>query len=126
MKNYIPKTKDDMKAMEYLKACKFSEVKADAPLLLTYMQDMHWEVAHSIGEFFSPHVNELKPVLLDILNSNDQEWKFGILRGLIAKSNVKLDPDLLQTLKRMAFSPTLEEVSEELDLVSQQIVANNP
>jgi len=125
MKEYIPKTKDDLQAIEHLNHCSFSEVSADVPVLLEFMQDLHWEVAHGIGVYFAPYVNEIKKDLLQILLSNDNEWKFGILFGLVAKSSVRLDKELIEELRRISISPTAGEVQEELNTVAKEILANN-
>jgi hypothetical protein len=122
MKKYIPKSKDDVSAISHLHNCTLSEVLEDVPTLLKFMQDMHWEVADGVGTFFAPYANEIKRELLKILSTNDNEWKFGILVGLLAKSEAKLDDDLSSSLKRMIESPTSGEVEEGVDQAAKEII----
>ncbi|MBO9732802.1 MAG: DUF5071 domain-containing protein [Chitinophaga sp.] len=122
MKDYIPKTKDDLSAVEILKHKSFEDVKAEVSYLLGCLQDLHWDVASEVGAYLAPHVNEIKDNLLDILLSNDEEWKFGIMKSLIAIAPVKLDEELLFSLERIRDCPTEREVNEELHLVAREIL----
>lgn len=125
MKRYIPNTKDDISAVEFLRSCSFIKVEKDVPELLRWMQDMHWDVSHGIAEYLTPYVNQIKFHLFDILNSNDNEWKFSVLNFLVLKSSNKLDPDLALLLKRISDDPTDGESFEELDVLARDIMLKN-
>jgi hypothetical protein len=123
MKNYIPKNKDDLEAIEFLKHCSFAEIEHnDVSSLLEWMQDMHWEVAHKIAKYFIPYINDIKANLIIILDSNDNEWKYGVLFFLINKSEKKLDEDLMMVIKRIAEFPNTAEKSENLDQIANEIL----
>lgn len=122
MKEYIPKTKDDLVAVKILEQTLFENVQMDVSILLEYLQDLHWDVARRIGVYLAPHVNLIKSDLLEILLSNDEEWKFGVLSGLIALSPVTLDEDLVSILRRIKEQPTEKETYEELNLVAGEIL----
>ena len=122
MKNYIPKSKSDVNAVEHLKSLSFEAVKADIPELLECMQDMHWDIAHGVAEYLVPYVNEIKKELLFILKTNDEIWKFGIISSLIAKSSNKLDEELISILKRIAEHPTKSEIEDEVDVAAKDII----
>jgi hypothetical protein len=63
--------------------------------------------------------------ILNILSSNDNEWKFGVLTSLIAESEIKLNQDLLVVLRRIAEHPSYGEIYEEVDLIAKGIVEKN-
>jgi hypothetical protein len=121
MKKYIPKSKDDFEAINFLNTCSFELVKEDALNLLTWMQDMHWEVAHGISLYFRTYINDIKNELIVILKSNDIEWKFAILNFLIAESTLVINEDLMVIIKRIALEPTEAEIVEDLHIVAMRI-----
>ena len=125
MKKYIPKHKSDVQAIDFLKSCSCEDIKSDVPILLKFIQDLHWDVARDIGTYLTPYVNEIKHELTIILNSDDDEWKFGIMVALIGKSQKKLDKDLISILTRISENPTKGEISEELDSIAKKILLDN-
>jgi len=62
--------------------------------------------------------------MLDILATEDEEWKHNIL-NLIAQSPNKPDPELLSVIKRMAERPTVNEKDEDIDWKASQIMEAN-
>jgi Domain of unknown function (DUF5071) len=122
MKEYIPKTKDDLTAIHYLQLCSFDEIKDDINVLLEYLQDLHWNVARDIGAYLAPYVNNFSMELLRILSSNDNEWKFGILTGLVAESKVELNQELIAALNRIAKNPTDGEIYEGVNILAENII----
>jgi hypothetical protein len=124
MKNYIPKNKSDFTAIEYLKSLPFEVVRSDIPKLLEWLQDLHWEIAHEVAPYLIPHVNEIKDDLLFILSTNDEEWKFNIIRGLIEHSTNKLNEDLIKVIRRIAERPTEREIESDVDWAAKKIIAN--
>ena len=116
MKNrdYIPKTTDDMAAVEKLKLLPFESVMADVPILLEWLQDGHWEVAEGIAKYLVPHVNKIVTALLFVLNSNDGMWKYFIICSLTSRSKEKLSPELIETLRRIAGNPSKMDAEDEV------------
>lgn len=125
MKKYIPKTKDDRTAVNFLRLCSFGDIKDDVSVLLEWLQDLHWDVARDIGTYLAPYVNEISMELVKILSSNDNEWKFGVLTSLIAESKVKLNKELLAALSRIAEHPSDGEINEELNTIAENMVKKN-
>jgi hypothetical protein len=125
MKNYIPKNKGDGEASNYLKGIPIEIVREDVSELLTWLQDMHWDAAQGIADYFVPYVNEIKTELIEILNGTDAEWKFNVMACIIEKSNKKLDPILITVLKRIAERPLLQDKNEELDILANKIISGN-
>ena len=77
MKKYLPINKDDIKAIKQLETLSFEVVSDDVPELLTWLQDLNWEVARGISGFLVPYINQIKYDLIDILNGEDPLWKWG-------------------------------------------------
>jgi len=124
MKNYIPKHKSDMKAVEHLKYLAFETVRADVPELLECLQDLNWATARPVAAYLRPHVNEITAELLYIFSTNDEMWKHGVMSLLIAELSDKLDPELVRVLKRIAHQPTKTEIADDLDEEAKEIIIN--
>ena len=122
MKKYIPKTKDDINAIHELKNYAFEDIKGDIMVLLEWMQDMHWDISHDIAIYFRPYVNEIEDDLITILESNDEEWKHGVLCFLIGKSSKKLSRKLVDVLKRIADKPNAKEIEAEINILALDIL----
>jgi len=125
MKNYIPTSKGDIRAVKNLSRLSFETISADVPELLVWMQDMNWPVGRGIAIYLRPHINEIKESLLDILKSNDDIWKYWIISSLIAHSKIKLDQELISMIKKIADHPTKFEIDEGVDVAAKRIIADN-
>lgn len=126
MKKHIPKHKSDIEAIVFLNSSTFDDIKSDVPRLLELIQDLNWDVARDVGKYLTPYVNEIKDELIFILNSDDDEWKFGVMVALIGKYQNKLDKDLILTLNMISESPTkVGEISEEVVEMAREILSDN-
>lgn len=125
MKNHIPKAKGDVEAVGYLKTLSFETLRSDVPELLIWFQDLNWGLSDGIAAFLIPHVNEIKNELITILNGSDGEWKRGVLIAFVAKTLIKLDPELLSVIKRIAELPNKNEKDEGVDIIAKKIIAKD-
>jgi len=103
----------------------FEAVKSDVPELLTWFQDVNWPVTKGIAEFLIPHLNEVTNDLIEILNSDDDPWKWGILVVLIENTQKKIAPELLSVIKSIVINPTESEKDNDVDIASKRIVELN-
>lgn len=124
-RNYIPKNKSDIGAVERLKCLPFETIRKDVPQLLEWMQDGHWDVAHGIAAYLIPHVNEIVQELLFVLNTDDGMWKYFVICGLIGRSEEKLDPILIEALTRIAVHPSKIDAEDAVDDVAKDVIANS-
>ena len=123
MKKYIPKTKDDIKAIYELEKKNIFEIKPDVKILLEWIQDMHWDVSMGIMNYFKKNINEIDNEIIEILDSNDEEWKYNILFFLVKDSKPEnFSKDLKQIIKRIAFNPNPTEIEEGLNVLAQNII----
>jgi hypothetical protein len=123
-KDYIPNNIYDVAAVERLKHLPFEFVRKDVPALLEWLQDTHWDVAEGIAEYLVPHVNEITQELLFILNSNDGMWKYFVICVLIARSQNKLNPLLIEALNRIAEHPSKIDAEDTVDEAAKDIIMN--
>ncbi|TWR25809.1 DUF5071 domain-containing protein [Mucilaginibacter pallidiroseus] len=122
-KNYIPKHKSDMGAIRILFTLPIEKVREDVPQLLECIQDLHWDIAHEIINYFAPHINKIARELKYILNTNDSIWAYNAII-LVSKSTEKLDPDLFTAIKRIAEHPTTMELEDEVEHLAKIVLAN--
>ncbi|MEP0006918.1 MAG: DUF5071 domain-containing protein [Balneola sp.] len=113
--NFIPSDKYDVQACKQLELTPQDEVLPFISDLLVWLQDYNWPVAPFVKQKLIQFDKELINPLKVILSGDDVIWKYFILTQLIpeVKSNVlnSLQPEL----KRIAYSPSEEEKSEEID-----------
>jgi hypothetical protein len=124
IKDYIPNNIHDVLAVERLKRLSFETVRNDVPKLLEWLQDTHWDVAEGIAEYLLPHVNEITQELIFILNTDDGMWKYFVICILIARSQEKLDPDLIKVLKRIAEHPSRIDAEDSVDEAAKMVIQN--
>lgn len=122
MKNYIPNSKFDRAAVKALHCCTFEAIKADIPELLIWLQDMNWPVASGVVNYLRPHLHEIEEEVLEILQGDDANWKYGIISSLIGASPQPPGKKLALAIKRIASHPTSFEHQEEVDDVAKDVV----
>lgn len=93
----IPTDKLDITAAE--KAIEFGHPKVEKilPILVAWLQDLNWPVANKLEPFISRIGEPLKPVVQDVLKTNDDVWKYWVLTCLVAK-NLKLAKSIKKEL----------------------------
>jgi len=123
-KDYIPNNIYDVAAVERLKHLPFELVRKDVSALLEWLQDLHWDVAAGIAEYLTPYVNEITQELLFILNTDDSMWKYCVIYGLIARSQNKLNPVLVEALRTIAEHPSKIDAEETVDEAAKEIIMN--
>lgn len=123
-KDYIPKNIHDVTAVEHLKHLPFEAIREDVPKLLEWLQDMHWDVAEGVAEYLTPYINEITQELLFILATDDGMWKYCVIYGLIARSQNKLNPTLIESLRDIAEHPSKIDAEDSVDEAAKEIIAN--
>lgn len=125
MKDYIPKDKFDIRAVEKLNSISFETIKQDVPKLLEWLQDANWPVANPIAIYLLPHLGEIEKELLYIFNTDDLVWQYWIMHiFLLANSSYKPGAKLMSALKRIAEHPTESEIHEELNTIASELLNN--
>jgi len=123
-KSYIPKNTCDVAAIERLKQLPFEFVREDVPELLEWGQDAHWDVASGVYEYLAPYINEITSEILFVLNTNDGMWKYFLIYGLIGRSKIKLNSELIDILRRLAEQPSRIDAEDGVDEAARDILTN--
>ena len=118
-KDFIPKDKGDFETVARLREIKFEELRLIIPEILVWLQDLHWPIARPIAEALMPHADKLTPDFINILKTNDGEWKYNVLVLFGRKTKDSL---FLEEIKRIVLYPTQDEIREEVDIEATKIV----
>lgn len=117
---FIPTSKDDFETVTRLKKLPYDELRFIFPELLKWLQDLHWPIARDVAEILGPFVNEHSDDLIKVLRGNDGEWKLNIL-VLFGRTTKNIS--LLEEIRRIAFNPTHDEISQEVDIEAKNILS---
>ncbi len=117
----IPKDKLDTKTAEKLNKYSYEEIKPIIPDLFEWIQDMNWPVARIVAEYLITISENLTTQIVEVLNSNDEMWKYWCIEVFGIYSKKPMHPDVLEIVNRIANNPTLEE--REYNISEQAIRA---
>lgn len=121
---YLPLNKSDLDfANELYKIDDIYTIKDDIPALLEWLQDYNWPPADLICEYLLKFpLITYKKEISEILNSNDNVWKYWILLRLIKPSITKNDHWLIPRIREIIMNPSVDEKEEEVDKIAQEIL----
>lgn len=125
MENYedlLPRHKFDNERVEIIKKMDREKILPLLPRLLEWIQDMNWPVAPSVLELLLTFPEEIVPHVQDLLYSDDDNWKWFILRFLVTELPVESRAQFKEYLIRVAETPTHNEFAEEIDEIAKEIL----
>jgi hypothetical protein len=117
----MPIDKRDVRGAEALVALGYPAVEPILAQLLEWVQDGNWPVARTLAPFLSTIGSPLAPHVAQILQGDDDTWKYFLLSTVVGKSK-ELTAVLLPQLERLKSNPTEGEVEEGLDLMASNIL----
>lgn len=119
----IPEHKFDIEKVELLDGLTFDEIEPIIRNLLEWLQDGNWPVSRPLGNYLKTLPPEkLGPYLMEILSTNDYEWKYFLIAILGDKfKGVQYQP-FLDEIYRIAKEPTEIEKRCELDDIAQLMI----
>lgn len=123
-KKYLPLNKEDLAFMKELnKIENINTIKEDIPILIEWLQDFNWEQADLICDYLLkfPLVT-YKQEIIEVLNSNDDMWKYWILLRLVKPIITKEDDWLISKIENIMIDPTLGEKESEVDEIAEEII----
>ncbi|MFJ7667549.1 DUF5071 domain-containing protein [Lysinibacillus sp. NPDC097195] len=118
----LPKNIYDIDKVEELKKLDRNILVSLLPELLVFIQDTNWPVAPGVLEILRTFPNEIIPYVLDILSSDDDNWKWYVLHFLVIELPKESRGQFQEYLTRVAENPTANELAEELDEIAKQIL----
>ncbi|MDR6157669.1 hypothetical protein QF023_001185 [Chryseobacterium sp. SLBN-27] len=123
-KRHLPSNKSDLSFVnELYKINDIYTIKEDIPILMEWLQDYNWPPADLICEFLLKFpLITYKKEILEILNSNDNVWKYWILLRLIKPSVTKKDQWLIPRIRDITINPSVGEKEDEVDEIANEIV----
>ena len=108
--------------MRNAEALGFPALNPVLPQLLRWVQDINWPVAPTTAKLLSTAGPEIAPHIIGVLRSDDDIWKWSILREIAGD----LRPDVWSLIgpdvERIATNPTAREVVEEADQAAQRAI----
>jgi hypothetical protein len=120
MKNYIPRSKGDLEAVENLNKLPFEDIKEDVPELLKWLQDMNWPIARDVADYLLPHISKIQEEIAHILVSEDEMWIYWIIGSFITASSERPSDKVLTLISRLANNPTRWEQENYIDEVAKE------
>lgn len=119
----VPVTKFETEKARALVQLGFPAVEPVVPKILEWLQDLNWPVGRVFQPFLASIGQPLAPYIRDILQGQDDGWKYSVLRAVVDKSP-ELARDLRPELERMAKIPSAGESQEEVNLIAIEILAS--
>jgi hypothetical protein len=121
IRNLIPKDKFDTETAGLLKRYSYYQIKPIVNDLLTWIQDMHWPVASLVFKYLEGIAENLTDEIIEILESNDDIWKFNCLRLYYGQPD-KINERLLREINRIALRPTKGETEEDVQELAIDLI----
>jgi hypothetical protein len=116
----VPTNKSDLSACDNLKIAQDEEVVARLNDLLGWLQDINWPVASKVLERISSLGQPLVKPVIEVLEGNDAVWKYWLISYLLPEIEIETRKSFIPVLRKMAKSPTPEEIKEEVNIVSAE------
>ncbi|WP_339235796.1 DUF5071 domain-containing protein [Paenibacillus sp. FSL R5-0517] len=122
MRARLPRDKFDFEAVRKLNEFGNEELKGIIPELMEWLQDGNWPISEPVEDLLLRLGEDLVPYIKDVLQTQDPQWEYFILVGLIDRLPVSHLSMLRSDLVRILESPTHDEILEELDEVIVELL----
>ena len=119
MKHLIPEHKDDQEKIKLLKEQPFEKLIPIIPDLIGWLADGNWPISKPISELLNPHLNKISYHYLEILNGNDQEWKYFLIHSICNMAKDKIPNEILVKIESIANSPSKQEIEAEVNEIAE-------
>ncbi|MGK5035547.1 DUF5071 domain-containing protein [Janthinobacterium sp. LB3P118] len=120
----LPRDKHDTQHAQALIALPWDEVAPAMPQILEWIQDVNWPVAAVLLPYLAGIGPRLAPYVKTVLASNDEQWKYFVLQGIVRHSPGLADA-VDGELTRFALAPTAAELEEGVAEVARAILARS-
>ncbi|SDG72303.1 DUF5071 domain-containing protein [Janthinobacterium sp. YR213] len=117
----LPRDKHDTENAQALIALSWEELRPAMPQILEWVQDVNWPVASILLPYLGGIGPRLAPYVKTVLASNDEQWKYFVLQGIVRHSR-ELAFELDGELQRFAHTPTMGELEEGVAEVAREIL----
>jgi hypothetical protein len=117
----LPAHKSDVEAAARFAALPRVQIEPHVHAVLEWLRDMNWPVARMLAPVAVSLGPSVVRPLREILQSDDEEWKYSIMSAVVAPSSEIADA-LRSELERIASSPSDAERDEGLDSLAQEML----
>ena len=93
------------------------------PDIIDWFQDFNWPVAKALVPLFREAGIEVVPAIEGVLSGSDDVHKYWVLQVLVPNISPEAKSMLLDTVERIAHSPTPGEAAEEVDVEAREFLA---
>ncbi|MCL6661305.1 DUF5071 domain-containing protein [Paenibacillus amylolyticus] len=118
----LPRDKSDFEAVSKLNEFSNEELKGIIPELMEWLQDGNWPISKPVEDLLLRLGEDLIPHVKDVLQTQDPQWEYFILVGLIDRLPISHLSMLQTDLVRILESPTPSEILEDLDEVIVELL----
>jgi hypothetical protein len=119
---YIPKDKCDITTVEKIGKVDPTIIQSILPELFVWLQDPNWPVAKELSKILAGFGELIIQQIKKVLSSNDDLWEFCILNDVIPFLQ-RTELDLIKAdIERLAYHPTEDEKSGEVDKIAKEIL----
>ena len=110
LRSLVPRGKGDIEGLRRLIGLGLPKITPVLPDIVSWIQDINWPIAYEAGLFLSSVGRPLLPIVRDILQTDDEVWKFNVLTIIVEDWSQELLEELRPELERIERSPTAGEL----------------
>jgi hypothetical protein len=122
LRHLIPRGKADLDRARAAVQAGYPAVAPILPELTAWLQDYNWPVAHILAPFLASIGAAIAPCLQQVLDSDDDVWKYWILKLIIPSLPEHVAAEFRTELERLCNAPSERERREGLDQQARQIL----
>lgn len=121
-RDLLPKDKGDIETAHKLRDYTFEDVKSIVPELLIWLQDLHWPIAGTVGEYLESISQQITNEIIEVLDGTDEEWKSNCIVVFGFRATKPLDLRLKATIEKIACNPTYAEIEAHTHRVAKEFL----
>ncbi len=114
----VPRHKSDFERARAAAAAGYPAVAPVLPELLEWLGDGNWPVSRPLAALLASVGEPVIPLVRKVLaptQTGEEQWKYWCVELLVRSLPRRLAEELRPELERLAYRPTREEQSEEVD-----------
>lgn len=113
LRDILPRDKADLAGVRMVAETGYPQIAPILPHLLSWLQDLNWPVSDPLAEYLSTLGMAVVDPIRQILAGDDDIWKYGVLRALVARMGDDVVRALRADLERLAAGDDPEDVHVE-------------
>lgn len=123
IKDLIPQHKFDFERTEKLKQLDKNIIRPIISDLLIWLQDGNWPIFAEVRDILLPFNKELVPHIRYIFKTNDADWKYFLLSGLVRVLPKETLAEMRQDLSHIAYNPSETDKASGVHETAKEILS---